>query len=317
MAPAKLRVVLACALAFAAGRTAPAADQISLGTATPGGGFPVFGSAFAQAIHEADNSIEIQPRQTSGSFENVRLLESGEIDLALVQGEVAEQAFAGLDRDGEKLRIVAAMYTSPGMFVVRADSPYRQIRDLVGKPVAFGTRGSGLVLLARNVLAGLGLDPDRDFRAIYLERAADGPLMLEERRVAALWGAGLGWPSFVAISQQPAGARFIVPDATEQSRILAREPSLRRLTVPADSYVGQTAPIETVGSWSYVLAREDWSEAIAYRLARALDHAQPALGKNLRAARETTLANTVAAAPGLQLIHPGVQRYLRENGWVK
>ena len=307
---------MTCALVLAS-QSLAAADHFSLGTATAGGGFPVFGAALAQAVHEVDPSIEIQPRDTAGSFENVRLLASGDIDLGLVQGEVAEQAFACVDPSARKLRIVAAMYTSPGMFVVRADSPYQQIRDLVGKPVAFGTRGSGLVLLARNILAGLNLDPDRDFRAVYLERAADGPTLLQDGRIAALWGAGLGWPSFVAISQQPAGARFIAPDAAECARIVTREGSLRKLTVPADTYAGQITPIETVGSWSFVLAREDWPEELAYRLARALDQAQPALGNSMAAARETTLANTVAAAPSVDRIHPGVLRYLRETGRVK
>ena len=56
--------------------------------------------------------------------------------------------------------VLAAMYSTPGMFVVRADSPYRSIEDLKGHPVAFGARGSGLIILARYVLDGLGLDRD-------------------------------------------------------------------------------------------------------------------------------------------------------------
>jgi TRAP-type uncharacterized transport system substrate-binding protein len=50
------------------------------------------------------------------------------------------------------------MYSTAGMFVVRSDSPAKSIRDLVGKQVAFGTKGSGLTILSRYVLEGLGLD---------------------------------------------------------------------------------------------------------------------------------------------------------------
>src|SRR2546428_12581903 len=96
------------------------------------------------------------------------------------------------------------MYSTPGMFVVRADSPYRATADLRGKPVAFGARGSGLVILARYVLDGLGLDQERDFQAVYLDRAGDGPAMVLDGRVAALWGGGRGWPGFVAVAQGPA-----------------------------------------------------------------------------------------------------------------
>ena len=163
---------------------------VTLATATPGGGFPVYGDAFAGAINAADPTLDVQPRNTKGSAENIPLLEAGTIDIGLVQGEAAYEAFAGIGRAPVNLKIVAAMYSSPGMFVVRADSPYRTIKDLVGKPVAFGARGSGLVILARYVLDGLGLDQDKDFQAIYLDRAGDGPAMVLDGRAAALWGGG-------------------------------------------------------------------------------------------------------------------------------
>jgi uncharacterized protein len=38
------------------------------------------------------------------------------------------------------------------------------------------------------------------------------------------------------------------------------------------------------------------------------------LAARLEQARETTMANTLAAAPRTELIHPGVQRYLRTAG---
>ena len=79
--------------------------------------------------------------------------------------------------------------------------------------MVFGTSGSGLVIFARYVLDGMGLDPVRDFHAIYLERAGDGAAMVQDVRAAALWGAGVGWPGFEAIARSPSGARFIAPDA--------------------------------------------------------------------------------------------------------
>ena len=151
---------------------------VSLGTATPGGGFPVYGQAFADTINEMEPTVEVRPQNTKGSTENLPLLEAGKLDLGLVQGEAALDALNGIGRPPADLRILTAMYATAGMFVVRADSPYRSIDDLKGKPVAFGAKGSGLVILARYVLDGLGLDRDRDFEAIFLDRAGDGPEMV-------------------------------------------------------------------------------------------------------------------------------------------
>lgn len=308
---------IAAACLLCAVSSASARDVIVLGTATPGGGFPAYGAALAEVLGRVDGSLEIQQRNTKGSTENVSLLEAGSLDVALVQGEVAYEAFGRLKDPDKRIRIIAAMYSTAGMFVVSGDSPYRSIQDLKGLPVVFGAKGSGLVLLAHRVLNGMGLNPDRDFRAIYLDRAGDGPQMVQDGRAAALWGGGIGWPNFVTLAGSARGARFLVPDSEEIVRILASGGFLQRLTVPAGSYPGQETSLTSVGSWSFILARPDLPDSVAYCLARALHLSGPALAARLPQARETTPENTLSAAPGHDFIHPGVLRYLREIGLIQ
>jgi TRAP transporter TAXI family solute receptor len=290
---------------------------LALGTATPGGGFPVYGAALAETVNQFDPSLEIQPRTTRGSMENVLMLEAGKLDIALVQGVVAHDVFSRSGASPGNLTIITAMYSTPGMFVVRADSPYHSIRDLIGKPVAFGVHDSGLVTLAHYVLDAIGLDQDRDFNAIYLNAAGDGPSMVNDGRAAALWGGGLSWPGFIAVAKSPSGARFIAPSPDEIKSILAKYAYLRPITVPAGSYAGQDFPISSVGSWSFVLARSTLSHDVAYRLARALHRGEKVLGARLAQACETTAVNTIAAAPRMDLIHPGVLKYFREIGLMR
>ena len=309
--------VLLLAVALAAIAEGADSMKLTLGTATPGGGFPVYADAVIVSIRETDSELTIEPRNTKGSTENVPLLEKGELDLALVQGEVAYEALQGIGRAPSPIRIVAAMYSTPGMFVVRAESPARTIDDLRGKPVAFGARGSGLVLLARYILDGLGLDMERDFQAVYLDRAGDGPAMVQDGRVAALWGGGIGWPGFTAVARSPGGARFIVPDADGLRRIQARHAFLKPLTVPAGAYPGQNAPIASLGSWSFIMARPGLPDEAGYRVAHALHRAESGIAQRLPQGRETTAANTVGSAPRADVLHPGVQRYLREAGLLR
>ncbi|MDN3564660.1 TAXI family TRAP transporter solute-binding subunit [Paeniroseomonas aquatica] len=287
------------------------APPLTLATATPGGGFPLYGEAFAATLEAADPGLKLLPRHTRGSTENLPLLRAGAVDLALVQGEVVQAAFAGGAPAG--LSILWAMYPAPGMFVVRGDSAATSIAALRGRRVAWGARGSGLVLLARAVLDGLGLDPERDFEAVFLDRAGDGPAMVLDGRVAALWGGGAGWPGFAAVAEGPAGARFLAPEPADVPAILARQPFLRRMTLPAGSYAGQAAPVASVGSWSFVLARPGLEEAMGYRLARALHRGEADLARRLPQAREST-AQATAGAADPALLHPGVRRALREWG---
>jgi hypothetical protein len=285
-----------------------AQTTIVLGTATPGGGFPVYGEAFSQAVNAQEPKLRIEPKNTKGSTENLPLLEEGKLDIALVAGELASGALA---RPGTPHRIVAAIYSSPGMLMVRADSPVRTLSDLRGKPVVLGTQASGITVLGRTVFNALGIDVN----PITLEKAADGPPMLMDGRAAALWGAGVGWPAFTALAK--AGGRFVGPSADEIRIILERTPALQAVTLPARSYPGQDAPLPSVGSWSFVFARPELAEETGYLLARAIHRAEAQLAARLEQARETTMANLVAAAPRPELIHPGVQRYLREIGLLR
>jgi TRAP transporter TAXI family solute receptor len=296
--------------------TSSAADVIALtlGTATPGGGFAVYGQAVADTLQETDSALEITLQATGGSTQNIPLLEAGKLDLGLVEGTTAHDALEGIGRVPADLKLIAAMYPSPGMFVVRADSGFRTVRDLRGQRVVFGAATSGLVVLARYVLDGLGLDLQRDFRAILLEHAGDGPPKVLSGEAAALWGAGIGWPGFASVARGPQGARFIGPDAQDIARIRAKHSFLKEMQVAAGSYPGQDAPVTTVGTWSLILARPGLPDETAYRFARALHRGQPALAQRLAQAQATTPENTLAAASRPGLLHPGVARYLREIG---
>jgi len=279
-----------------------------LGTATPGGGFPIFGAAFSETLNGAEPRLKIETRNTKGSSENVPLLEAGKLDLALVAGDYAANALA---RSDTPHRIIVAMYSSPGMFIVRGDSPVRRIADLKGKPVVLGAQGSGITVLGRTILQALEVPVSE----ITLEKVADGPPMLNDGRAAALFGAGLGWPAFGALAKE--GGRFIAPDAQEIRTILAKNAALKPATLPANAYPGQTTALPSVGSWSFVLARPGLPEDAAYVLARTIHRNEAALAAKLDQARETTMANTVAAAPRVELIHPGAQKYLREIGLLR
>lgn len=290
--------------------------RLTLATATPGGGFPVYGEAFAASVQEADPAITVELRNTRGSNENVPLLERGEVDLGLVQGEVAYEFLQRRGDDPRAPKVVSAMYATAGLFVVRADGPSRTIADLRGRRVALGAAGSGLTVMGRAFLRGEGLDPERDLEAITLERAGDGPAMVADGRAAALFGGGVGWPGFRAVAEGPGGARFLAPSDEAIGRILAANPGMRRLAVPAGTYPGQDAALASAGSWSLVLCRGDLSEWAGFRLARALDAAGEGLAKRLPQGRETRPENTVAAVPAGWL-QAGVARHLRTAGYLK
>lgn len=289
--------------------------SIKLGTSTGGGGFSPYSVALIDTLKAVDPILEVTTLQTKGSTENAQLLQAGDIDMGLVSGEVMYEWVAA-NPGVPRLKVISVMYSTPGLFCVRADSRFHRIADLKGRPVVWSPRGTGSAVQARYVMDGMGLDMDRDFQPIYPDSFVDGPYMVLEGRAAALWGSGLRWPGFVEMASRPLGARFVAPDADEIARIRAKYPFLAALTVPGGLYPGQYDPINTVGSWSFILARPELDDSVAHRIAASLYKAERtgALTKQLA---QTTARNTLVAIKSVDELQPGVLRYYREIKLVK
>src|SRR5258707_9668153 len=144
--------ILVLAMAAMSAAVAQQKTTVVLGTATQGGGFQIYGAAYAAALNEADPTLAIEERPTKGSTENAPLLAEGKVDIGLVTGEVTYEALAGIGRPPANLKIINAMYPNSGMFMVRGDSPYRTIAALKGKPIAWGASRSGFVGLPPSVV---------------------------------------------------------------------------------------------------------------------------------------------------------------------
>lgn len=288
---------------------------IRMGTAIEGSGFYAYSVALLDALKAVDPILEIKAEQTKGSTENAQGLQTGDFDMGLVGGEAMNE-WLSAHRNAPPLKVVSAVHSAPGMFCVRADTRYRSIAELKGRPVVWGPRGGGSAVQARYVMDGMGLDMDRDFQAIYPENYIDGPYMVLESRASAIWGSGLRWPGFVEIAGRALGARFIVPSAEEIARIRGKYPFLDKLTVPAGLYPGLYDPLTTVGAWSFLLARPDLDESIGYRMAVALFKVERS-GRLTRLLAQTTARNTLGAIKSTAELQPGVLRYFRQIKLVK
>lgn len=306
------RVLIAGLLSGGSPAAEAQGQSLSLGTTQDGGGFAPYSVALVETLKSIDRGLELRVVDTNGSTDNVARLQAGSIDLGLVSGEIYDESES---RAPGRLKIVSVIYYTPGMFAVLGNSPHRTISDLCGQPVVWQPRGTGSAVQARYVMDGLGLDVDRDFAEIYPATFTDGPEYIFDGSAAALWGSGLRLPSFLRIAEHPFGVRFIVPNAEEIARIHAAYPFLIPLTVPRGTYPGQTEPIATIGSASFIVARPGLDEARVHRLAAALHKTERFEAKPTYLA-QTTAANTLVSVESLDELHPGVLRYFREAGIV-
>ncbi len=296
---------------------AAAPTKVSVGTASEGGAFVLYGGALIDALKSVEPSLEMRERMTRGTLDNVPMLERGELDIGSRIRRSGARVVLGRRRsDDEAHRHLGHRIPLPACLPCVPTAATARSPIFEGRPVVWNARGSGLAVQGRYVMSGMGLDVDTYFDSVYPEQLSDGPTMVIDGTASALRGGGLRWPGFVTIANNPNGVRFVVPTPEETDRILAKYDFLRRFTVPAGLYAGQSEPIQSVGSWSFILARADLDETVGYRLAAGLHRVERA-GLSPRQLGQSTAKNTLAAVSSPDVLHPGVRRFYQEQGLIK
>ena len=245
VSPRETRVVghfwrgLVCASLFFATSLGPVALAqeprfFRIGTAATGGSFFEVGGLVASAISSpADGpacgrggscgvrGLVAVAQATPGSIENLRQINSGQIESGFAQADLAGWAYNGSNLFAEagplrKLRAIASMFPEAAHLVVRADSPIRSLADLAGKSVAVGEMGSGSAADAAVVFAAARFG-ENDVNRKYLR---PGPAT-EQLRSGSL-DAMLTVPSSSTSMATPVCsmiARIILPPGPMTSRM--------------------------------------------------------------------------------------------------
>ncbi|MFG1955212.1 ABC transporter substrate-binding protein [Micromonospora sp. NPDC048830] len=98
----------------------------------------------------------------------VLAVRSGKTNAALMSWVNIAQA----QEAGAPVVAIAPAWASHNAIIVRPDSPYQSIEDLVGKRVGFPARTSGGYFETREALMEQGLDPEKEFKLTSLADAA-------------------------------------------------------------------------------------------------------------------------------------------------
>jgi uncharacterized protein len=111
--------------------------SLTIGTASPGGVFLLYGQALAAILTDA-LGIPVTAQATQGSSQNILLLESGAVQLGLVSTDVALDGWNGTgawthDKQLRSMRALFPMYDSPLEVVALTSSGIRSLADMADK----------------------------------------------------------------------------------------------------------------------------------------------------------------------------------------
>lgn len=256
---AALAGILLAAVVLSGCTSAENVKRLRFGVAGEGGVYREFGELFAALENETDNG-QVELKATAGSAANLRLLTGEYLQLAIAQGDLAQDAYnqTGIFADEEETRgfgAVAALYTETCQVVVRADSGIQSIEDLQGCTVSIGAEESGSEQNALQILSAYGLN-DKMVDMVNLNYE-DAAAQLKAGKVDAIFMT-VGAPSPVLTELAgECGIRLLNVDGAAAQRLMSAYSAYSTVTLSAGTYPGQDTDVQTVGVKAVLLASDE------------------------------------------------------------
>mgnify|MGYP001245325029 CR=1 FL=1 len=114
--------------------------KIRFAAGSPGGAYHAFAERYQRLLGE--EGVKVELIETQGSIDNLRLLDEGAADVALVQGGMATPS------DADNFRSLGGLFPEPFWVFVRNDLEAEDYGDLRAARLAIGGEGSGTRMLA-------------------------------------------------------------------------------------------------------------------------------------------------------------------------
>ncbi|MDO5400779.1 MAG: TAXI family TRAP transporter solute-binding subunit [Eubacteriales bacterium] len=306
-----LILVLAMALTLAA--CGGGSAKMTMGTGGTTGTYYGYGGVLGQYIKN-NAGIDVTVVSTDGSKANIQGIAAGDYQLGTVQSDVMAYAWEGtrsFEADGkvDSFRVVAGLYAE-AVQLITMDPSIKSVADLAGKSVSIGAPGSGVYFNAVDVLAAAGLTED-DIKAQY-QSFGDSTDALKDGKIdAAFIVAGAPTPAITELCTT--NDAFLVPiDGAVADAIMASCPFYTVYTIPAGTYPGQDADVQTVTVKATLIVDAKASDDDVYNLTKAIfDNASAIAAENGKGA-ELSIENATSGmtAP----FHPGAAKYFAEKG---
>jgi len=216
--------------------------------ATDGKMYPIW-SAMAEMINKNLKEVKLTLKVTASSEENLRLIQRGEVDFFVSDGQLCCKAVSGEEPFSikfDKIKIIGWMHGNPLQIAVPADSDIRSLMDLRGKRVVVGPMDSPTAASVRTIFGMEGLTY-KHFKPSYLG-INEGVAAMKEGRVDALTvQASYPTPALVDLSESL--PIKLIPIRIELAhRIYRKCPNYIITLFPRNIYIGQTKTVLVIDS---------------------------------------------------------------------
>jgi uncharacterized protein len=312
-----MMILMGCMLVIGLVSTVTAQEmKMILATGGTAGTYYPFGGGMAKIWNSKIPGVNVTAQATGASAENVRLINKGEVELALVQSDTIDFAYHGKEAFKEKLTKMAAiavLYPEVIQIVIRGDGPIKTFSDMRGMKIGVGAPGSGTEANFRQLLDVYGMKKE-DVKAQYLSFSESAEQFKDKHIDAFIVTAGVPNAAIMDVAVMQ-GIRILPIPEDKMAQLTKKYPFLSAVSIPANTYKNQTAEVKTVAVAAVLIASSDLKEDVVYKLTKALFENPAELAAAHAKGKEI---NIKTAVTGVSIpFHPGAVRYYKEKGAVK
>src|SRR5262245_16804289 len=247
--------------------------QLSIATGGTGGIYYPLAGGFGSILAKEIPGITATAEVTGGSLDNMKLVGSGNADIAFTQVDTAVDAINGTDKFPKKLpiRALAVMYVNLMQVVTLEGNGITKVEDLKGKRVSTGAPGSGTEIFALRLIEAAGMDKDKDMKRERLSAAESGNALKDRKIDAFMFVAGVPTSAITDVAASPGMKMVLIDHDHVVTKVIKKYgPAYSTAVIPKGSYPNQEKDNRVASVWNIMAVREDFSPDLAYQLTKIM-----------------------------------------------
>ncbi|MDN5347076.1 MAG: uncharacterized protein PWP65_640 [Clostridia bacterium] len=284
----------------------------TLGTASIGGTFYVWGGGWSKLISEKVN-FPISVEVTGGPVHNIQLVDKGDMTFGLASMPAAYDGWAGLGwakgKKFQNIRVVLPMYPSYETWWSLKSSGIKKIQDLNGRVINLAPKGGTPDTYGRRILDILGIKPAKIVNSGFNDLVGQ---LLDGMVEAGYTTGGLNHPAVMQTeASKPINVFTSVMNEEDAKKILKELPSFYLGKLPKGAYKAVTSDIPALQYWNVLVTNKDLPEDLIYEITKAYFANLNAFKDVYKPTMNTVPEDiTKSAIP----IHKGALKFYKEKG---
>ena len=305
----------------AAGKVDRSKEFITVLTGPTSGIYFPIGGAFSKVVGEM--GYKTSATATGATAENINAILTGKGEMAIamsdsvIQAVEAFGAYQGKPK-AENLRAMMGLWPNVCQIVTTKDSGITKFSDLKGKRVGVGAPNSGVELNARMMFEAHGMTY-KDAKVDYLSYGEAIDQIKNGQCDVAFVTSGLGNATIKELGTAKEIV-FVPVEGEALKKLIAKYPFYVEWKIPKETY-GTKVDTTTAAVMNIMLVSKNLSDDVVYDLLTGI-YSQKGLetigASHATAKREIKPETALRGIQGTSVkLHPGAEKYYKENGMLK